>query len=190
MSATLPLPHPIPLPIPIPHPVPAPTQTELQGGLGGAVGCDFNTSHNQLIFVEYSGKLSSLAVAPSTPAYKVLGTGYNAPEDVKLSGDGGHAYVIERGGDLVKVALSSANRSAATVIATGMTAPQQMFLDEAHNSAYVVEYASPGSLLKINLTSGAKMVITAALNLPIGVVLSSDLQYAYVSDQAGPIRSF
>jgi hypothetical protein len=188
MPIVRPTPIPEPIPIPIPAPPPAPTQTQLQAGLGGAIGSAFNASQNQLIFVEYNGKLSSLTVAPATPAYKVLGTGYTNPEDVKLSGDGLHAYVTERSGDLVKVALSSANRSAATVVATGLNAPQQMFLDEAHNAAYVVEYASPGRLLKINLTSGAKTVITSALTLPIGVVLSSDLQYAYVSDQAGHIN--
>ncbi|MGO9864071.1 MAG: YncE family protein [Terriglobales bacterium] len=164
------------------------TQTQLQTGLGGAIGCDFRTAQNQLIFVEYdTGKLSALTVAPATPGYKVLGTGYNQPEDVKLSVDGVHAYVTERSGDLVRVSLSSANRSAATVIATGMTAPQQLFLDEAHNAAYVVEFASPGRLFKIDLTSGVKTVVTAALDQPIGVVLSSDLQYAYVSEQTtGP----
>ena len=289
-----------------------PTSTQLATGLGGAIGCDFRTAHNQLIFVEYSGKLSALNLFPSstivahgtgtvlkgtwsfdfdtgtespiTPTvdvfweqvtsvvrkmtpmngakivnlgavnfasltatalqvlpyattpidgnadatnqlvvndvfavltnkgnyakvkvtaygynltinwvtykihsgYSVLGTGYNQPEDVKLSVDGVHAYVTERTGDLVRVALSSADRSLATVVATGMTAPQQLFLDEAHNSAYVVEYASPGRLTQINLTSGAKTVITTLEN-PVGVVLSSDLQYAYVSEQtAGP----
>jgi hypothetical protein len=168
--------------------MPTPTQKQLQTGLGGAIGCDFRTAQGQLIFVEYdTGKLSALTVAPATPGYKVLGTGYNQPEDVKLSKDGVHAYVTERTGDLVRVALSSANRSAATVVATGMTAPQQLFLDEAHNAAYVVEYASPGRLLKINLTSGAKTVVTAALDNPVGVVLSSNLQYAYVSEQTtGP----
>jgi hypothetical protein len=165
-----------------------PTQTQLQAGLGGAIGCAFNTAKSQLIFVEYSGKLSSLIVAPATPSYTVLGTGYTTPEDVKLSRDGIHAYVTERSGDLVRVALSSANRSAATVVASGMNSPQQMFLDEVHNAAYVVEYASPGRLLKINLTSGAKTVITGALSNPIGIVLTEDLQYAYVSDQSGHIN--
>ena len=103
----------------------------------------------------------------------MLGTGYNQPEDVKLSVDGVHAYVTERTGDLVKVALASANRGSATVIATGMTAPQQLFLDEAHNSAYVVQYASPGSLLQINLTTGVKTAITSALTNPVGLVLSA-----------------
>ena len=168
--------------------MPGPTQTPLQTGLGGAIGCDFRTAQNQLIFVEFTtGKLSSLTVAPSAPAYTVLGTGYNQPEDVKLSVDGVHAFVTERTGDLVKVALSSANRASATVIASGMTAPQQLFLDEAHNAAYVVEYAAAGALLHINLTSGVKTVVASGLNNPVGVVLSSDRQYAYVTEQTtGP----
>ncbi len=290
-----------------------PTSTQLVTGLAGAIGCDFRTAQNQLIFVEYGGKLSTLDLFPvptivaqsastilkgtftfdfdtgveggpaanndvfweqmtavlrqmtpqnsaqlvnlgavdfnsltaptlqsltysSTPidgnndatnklvagdvfavrtnkgnftkvkvlaygynltiqwvtynipsGYKVIGTGYNQPEDVKMSVDGVHAYITERTGDLVKVALSVPNRASATVIATGMTAPQQLFLDEAHNAAYVVEYAAAGNLTKITLSSGAKTVITSALNFPVGLVLSSDLQYAYVSEQTtGP----
>ena len=104
-------------------------------------GCDFRSSLNQLLFVEYSGKLSRMNMSPS-PNYAVLGTGYTTPEDVKASADGAHAYVTERTGDLVKVDLSSADRTSATVIATGMTAPQQLFLDEANNAAYTVEYAT------------------------------------------------
>jgi hypothetical protein len=294
-----------------------PTSIQLASGLGGAIGCDFRTTQNQLIFVEYStGKLSSLNLFPpativaqgtgtvlkgtflfdfdsgtesvpgpvpptmdvfweqstavvrsmvpvngakiinlgavsfasltvanlqllpfaATPidgnadatnllvvgdvfavltnkgnyakvqvtaygynltinwvtynigsGYTVLGTGYTNPEDVKLSVDGIHAYVTERSGDLVKVALTSANRSAATVVATGMTAPQQLFLDEAHNAAYVIEYAAAGTLLNVNLTTGVKTPLISTLNNPVGVVLSSDLQYAYVTEQTtGP----
>jgi hypothetical protein len=290
-----------------------PTSTQLVTGLAGAIGCDFRTAQNQLIFVEYGGKLSTLDLFPapsivaqspstvlkgtflfdfdtgvegglspnadvfwdqmtavlrqmapqnsatiinlgavdfnsltaptlqglayaSTPidgnndptnklvngdvfavhttqgnfakvkvlnygydltiqwvtyhipsGYNVIGTGYNQPEDVKMSVDGVHAYVTERSGDLVKVALTAANRASATVVTSGMTAPQQFFLDEAHNAAYVVEYASPGSLLHVNLTTGVKTTITSALTFPVGLVLSSDLQYAYVSEQTtGP----
>ncbi|MGD0001506.1 MAG: hypothetical protein ABSE21_15520 [Bryobacteraceae bacterium] len=121
------------------------------------------------------------------PAYAVLGTGYTNPEDVKVSVDDVHAYVTERSGDLVRVALTSANRSAATVVATGLVAPQQLFLDEAHNAAYVVEYAATGHLWHINLTSGLKTAVVSNLNFAVGLVLSSDLQFAYVSEQTtGP----
>jgi hypothetical protein len=115
--------------------------------------------------------------------YSVLGTGYANPEDVKLSTDGVHAFVTERSGDLVKVALTNANRSAATVVATGLTAPQQIALDEAHNAAYIVEYALSGALVKVNLTNGQSTPILTGLVNPVGVVITSDLQYAYISEQ-------
>lgn len=120
-------------------------------------------------------------------AYSVLGTGYTNPEDVKVSADNSHAYLTERSGDFVKVSLSSANRSAATLVVSGLTAPQQMALDEAHNVAYVVEYAGTGRLWKINLTSGAKVAMLSNLNNAVGLALSPDLQYAYISEQTtGP----
>ncbi len=119
--------------------------------------------------------------------YVVLGTGYTNPEDVKVSVDNVHAYVTERSGDLVEVTLTSANRSAATVVATGLNAPQQLFLDEAHNNAYVVEYAAVANLWQINLTTGVKTSIISTLNFPVGLTLSPDLQYAYISEQTtGP----
>jgi hypothetical protein len=116
--------------------------------------------------------------------YQVLGTGYTNPEDVKASADGAHAYVTERNGDLVRVTLANANRPMATVVASGMTAPQQMFLDEAHHAAYVVEYAPAGRLWRIDLTSGTKVAVLSNLENAVGVVLTSDLQSAYISEQA------
>ncbi|MDE2366033.1 MAG: hypothetical protein KGM95_03775, partial [Betaproteobacteria bacterium] len=117
------------------------------------------------------------------PAYAVLGTGYTNPEDVEMSVDGVHAYVTERSGNLVRVALNNANRAAATVVSTGMTAPQQFFLDEAHGAAYVVEYASPGNLWRVNLANGTRTAVVSNLEFGIGLVLSADLQYAYVTEQ-------
>jgi hypothetical protein len=115
--------------------------------------------------------------------YAVLGTGYNQPEEVKASADGTHAYVTERSGDLVKVQLTNANRAAATVVCSGMTAPQQMFLDEANHNAYVVEYAPTGKLWQINLTTGVKVALLSNLENAVGLVLSKDLQYAFISEQ-------
>ena len=165
-----------------------PTQTQLQTGLSGAVGCDYSASESKLYFVAFdTGNFSSLTVPPTPVVHDVLGTGYNNPEDVKLSADGIHAYITERSGDLVRLALKTPDRSAATVVTSGITAPQQMFLDEAHDSAYVVEFSTPGRLLKVNLTSGAKTVIASGLDNPIGVVVDSSRQYAYITEQTtGP----
>jgi DNA-binding beta-propeller fold protein YncE len=115
--------------------------------------------------------------------YEVLGTGYDNPEDVKVTSDGQYAYVTERSGDLVKVALASADRLAATVVASGMNAPQQLFLDENGGAAYTVEYAPSGRLLRIDLATGAVTAVLSGLQNAVGVVLSADRQYAYISEQ-------
>jgi len=119
--------------------------------------------------------------------YAVLGTGYQEPEDVKVSVDGVHAYVTERTGNLLRVPLATPNRTPAMVLSSGMTAPQQMFLDENNNHAYVVEYAPSGHLWQIDLTTGAKTAVLSGLQNAVGLVLSSDLQFAYISEQTtGP----
>src|SRR5262249_16618195 len=122
----------------------------------------------------------SRAEAPREP-------GHTHPADVKVGMDALHAYVTEGNGDLVRISWANANRAAATVLATGMTAPQQIFLDEAHGTAYVVEHASPGHLWRIHLASNSKTPVVSDLEFGVGLVLSADLQYAYVSEQtAGP----
>jgi len=162
------------------------TLTDLAKGLAGAIGSDFRSGSNQLLFVEFGGKLSSLDLSP-TVSYTVLGTGYNQPEDVKASADGQHAYVIERTGDLLRVAYATGNRASAAIVSSGMTAPQQMFLDELSNVAYVVEYAPSGRLIRISLTSGAQTVLLTGLNNAVGLTLDASRQFAYISEQtSGP----
>ncbi|MDN7179038.1 hypothetical protein M0D69_13640 [Caballeronia sp. SEWSISQ10-4 2] len=119
--------------------------------------------------------------------YAVLGTGYQEPEDVKVSADGMHVYVTERTGNLLKVPLAGPNRTPAMVLSSGMTAPQQLFLDESNNHAYVVEFAPAGHLWQINLTTGAKTAVLSGLQNAVGLVLGANLQFAYISEQTtGP----
>ncbi len=141
-----------------------------------------NFAKVQILTYGYDLKIQWVTYKLSS-GYVVLGTGYSNPEDVKVSTDGVHAYVTERSGDLVKVPLSAANRNTAMLIGSGMTAPQQLALDEAHNSAYVVEYAATGRLWQISLVSGEKTALLSNLDFAVGVVLTSDLQFAYISEQ-------
>ncbi len=86
-----------------------------------------------------------------------------------------------------EVDLSSANRAAATVVATGMTAPQQLFLDENAGVAYTVEYAPSGTLWRIDLATGTKTAVLTGLQNAVGLTLSLDRQFAYISEQTtGP----
>lgn len=118
------------------------------------------------------------------PVYQVLGTGYNQPEDVCLSADERTAYITERTGNLLRVSLRRGDRTNAVVISSGMVAPHQIFLDEPRNHAYVVEFAPSGRLLRIDLLTGLQTVIATDLQGAIGLLISQDLQFAYVSEQA------
>jgi hypothetical protein len=290
----------------------APDVTELASGLGGAIGCDYRLSRNQLVFVEFSGKLSRLNLTPTTsirssgtatirgtwmfdfdagvegphtpahdvwwrqinatkraltpqhgarlrrlgavgfatvtaaelmaleyadapidgsvgvgnqltvgtvfavrtnagnftkvevleygynlkirwityrpqPLYQVLGTGYTQPEDVKVCADERYAYVTERSGALLRVDLTKADRSSATVVTSGMTAPHQIVLDEARNQAFVIEHAAAGRLLRVDLGTGTRSLVAAGIERGIGLLVTADGLHAYVSQQtAGP----
>ena len=120
------------------------------------------------------------------PAYRVIGTGYNQPEDIKVTAAGGYAYVTERTGALLRVNLANANRAAAQVVATGMTAPHQIALDEAHGRAYVPEFVGGGAgkLWRVDLSSGVKTAVFTGLDGCTGLLMSSDLAFAYVAEQA------
>lgn len=116
--------------------------------------------------------------------YQVLGTGYNQPEDIVLSSDGIHAYVTERTGNLLRVDLGNANRAHATVVSSGMTAPHQIDLLEDSGIAYVVEYAPSGRLLRIDLSTGSQTTVAGGLDQAIGLLVTGDQQFAYISEQA------
>ncbi len=141
-----------------------------------------NLAKVKVVRYDYNLRLKWVTYRPSS-RYGVLGSGYTNPEDVVLSQDGETAYITERGGNLLRVRLDDAQRSRATVVASGMTAPHQMWLDEDRSHAYVVEFARPGRLLRVDLRTGAKSPIVADLNGAIGLVITRDLEFAYVSEQ-------
>ena len=118
------------------------------------------------------------------PRYRVLGTGYNQPEDIVVMPDGVHAFVTERAGNVLRVNLNNANRAAAQVLASGLTAPHQMQLDAMRNHVYVVEFAPSGRLLKIDLSNGSAVTMASGLENPVGLALALDEQSAYVTEQA------
>lgn len=193
----IPLPSPNPSPSPSPSPtisIPTTNITPVASGLSGAIGSRYVPGQDKLYFVEYNGNLSVLSnVSSGSPTYSVLGNGYANPEDVYITQDGNTAYITERGGDgqsngdLVKVSLNNPNRSQATVVASGLNAPQQLAVDETHNVAYVVEFANPGSLVKIDLSnsdpSHNQTSLLSSLQQPIGLVMSSDFNTAYITEQ-------
>ncbi|VVB89129.1 Uncharacterised protein [uncultured archaeon] len=143
-----------------------------------------NFAKIMVIKYDYNMEIKWETYKPASP-YHVIGTGYTTPEDIAVSADEKTAYVTERTGNLLKVDLNNANRSAATVVASGMKAPQQIHLDESHHQAYIVEYANPGCLIRIDLKTKQKTVLLNGLNNAIGLLISSDLAFAYISQQSG-----
>ncbi len=119
----------------------------------------------------------------SVVAYSVLGSGYTQPEDVVVSSDETTAYVTERSGNFLQVDLTNANRAAAAVLTGGLNAPHQIALDEDHGHAYVVEFSDPGRLLRIDLTTGTPTTLVPDLHFAIGLVVSANGRYAYVTEQ-------
>ena len=167
---------------------PLPVPITIATGFGDATGCAYQLSTDRLLIVD-AGAGTISAVTAHTHVKTILGTGYNAPSDIVLSADGLHVYVTENPGTLLRVALSSANRAAATVVASGLNGVDQIALDEAHGFAYVVE-ATASRLQKINLTTGIKTVVATGLSSPRGVLLTGDGRFAYVSDDSGKITRF
>ncbi|MBC9912324.1 hypothetical protein [Chitinophaga varians] len=119
------------------------------------------------------------------PIYRHIGSGYNQPEDIAVTANEQTAYVTERTGNVLKVNLATADRAAAAVVCAGLNTPQQLWLDEAHMQAYVVEYANPGNLVRVDLNTGTKTVLYSGLNLAVGLTLTADLSTAYVTEQGG-----
>lgn len=157
------------------------TYSPIATGLHGAIGSKYILSRDQLVFVEFAnGQVSSIDNVRGSHTYRVIASGLTQPEDIAVSADGSTAWVTERIGNFTRVNLGT---GATTVVASGMNAPHQIALDESTGVAYVVEFASPSHLWRIDLTTGAK---TSAMDVPdysIGLVLSGDLHYGFVTSQ-------
>jgi hypothetical protein len=158
--------------------------TQLVTGLGGAIGSQYLLPTHQLIFVEYDlGQVSAIDLM--TSAYTVLGGEFGLLEDVVVASDGNTAYLTQRTGEIFRISLSDSPDlyEGSTVLVAGLSAPHQMALDEAHSALYVVEFADPGRLVRIDLATSAVTEVFTALHNAIGLLLAADGQYAYVTEQ-------
>lgn len=138
----------------------------------------------------------SISKGDNKTFYRILGTDYYKPNDIAVTSDGKTAYITEqqarpivgggqpKGTNLLKVNLEKANRSEATeVYSSNILGPaiQQIYLDEPRQQAYVVE--GPNRLLRIDLSSGQMTVVLDGLDNPKGLLISADLNYAYLSER-------
>src|SRR6185295_868588 len=137
--------------------MPLPVPTVIATGFSVAGGSAYRRDHDQLLVVDSStGKIT--AVNAHTHVKTGRGTGYSAPHDIALTGDGVHAYVAEPPGSLLRINLSSANRASAVVVASGLNGIDQIALDESRHVAYVAEFTA-SQIRRINLATGAKTTV-------------------------------
>jgi len=177
----------------------ATTKTLLATGLSAPVGAAIDEAKNQLYFVEFNpaanGKLKRINLPPACAApacaatIQTIASGFSHPEDVQLDLAHGYAYVTTRDdagttGALWKVKLSTGVK---TMVTFNLGAPQQFFLDVANNQAFTVGY-DDGRLRRIDLSTGAKTPITTGLHHPVGLAVTQDRKYAYVTEQDAPAR--
>ena len=156
--------------------------TTIVSGLGGCIGASAVPTRGVIAFVEWAGRISVFDPAAATASS--IGTGWIEPESIVVLGDGSTAFVSERGGDIWKVDLGAADRAAASSVAAGLTAPQQMALASTEDALFVVEYTSPGRLLRIDLATAAVDVLATGLDHPIGIAVASDQLTAFVTEQS------
>jgi len=158
--------------------------TIAKGFPGGARGSVYHPELHQIVFCQWDqGTIG--AIDAITGEYKVLGSGYQKPEDIVLTADLSTAYITEDEGNLLRLDFTADNldRSQATVVTKGMKFPMQIALDEAHGRAYVVEdVEADGRLLSIDLETGNQTTIVGRLDKAFGLVLSKDRQTAYVCE--------
>jgi DNA-binding beta-propeller fold protein YncE len=126
------------------------------------------------------------------PVDRVYQPPLDDPVGLAINGAETVAYVAEKGaGRLVAVDIDPASPTyrATTPIALGLEDLQMgLALDPSETYAYVVEN-EPGNLKRVNLHTGTVTTITAALEYPHDVALSSDGTQAYVTLNAGALVS-
>lgn len=169
-------------------------QTILAINVGAAIGAAYDSVRNRLYFVEYYGSVSMIDLA--TGVYTVLGNGYSNPEDIVVTSNGNTAYVTERSGTLLKLALpqivppiAPLNRDPSMVLVSGMTAPQQLALDEANNVAYTIEYlqGATARLVRIDLVTMSVTTVLSDVREGVGLLIIPPFGgvpgTAYISEQ-------
>ncbi len=182
--------------LPISNGLGAATLTQISAGLSAGVGTELDEVNNHLYFVQYNApELKRIILTPvceNDPATacveEVIATGFSHAEDVVLDIEQGVAYVTTRDnpgtGGLWKVDIATGSK---TLVTFNLGAPQQLVLDLAINQGYVVGY-NDGRLRRVDLNTGAKTPIITTLDNPVGLAISSDLAFAYVTEQGAPAR--
>jgi M6 family metalloprotease-like protein len=154
----------------------------IASGVGGAIGGTFVPARGDVVFVEFSGRVS--AVDPASGTVTVLGGGYTEPQSVVANTAGDTFYVSERGGRILKVDPANADAAQAGLVVGGLVAPHQLAITSSDAVAYVVEFApGTGRLLRIDLGAGTADEVVGGLDRAVGLVIDPTDTTAYVTEQ-------
>ena len=151
-------------------------------GLSGAIGAARVPNQDLIVFVEWMGQISVWDAAARV--VNRIGSGWLEPEGIIVAADGTTVFVTERGGDVLKIDLSMADRANAQTLVSGFDAPHQLALSADGTALFVVEFGASGRLLRIELASNEVKEIVVGLERAIGLALSPDGSAAYVTEQA------
>ncbi len=151
--------------------------SNLQAGLLGAGGMSRLVGGTQIVFTEQIGSLRLIDATSGVLA--TVGTGWNFPRAVVA--DATNLYVSDDD-TIVRVEVGAADRAAGTELVTGLTVPHQLSLSNDGKALYVVEFDSPGRLLRLDLVAGTSTVVCATLESPTGLALAPDGAAAYVTE--------
>jgi hypothetical protein len=163
------------------------------GGLSAAVGADLDQSNDHLYFVEYTAGVLKRVTLYSPYTVDTVATGFTHPEDVELDLPHGLAYITQSNGILYKIDISGIIGKPVSgppitvgipnIVTFNLGASKQLVLDLANNQAYTVGYDN-NRLYRIDLTTGAKVPVYTGLDHPVGIAVTTDLQFAYVTEQS------
>lgn len=165
--------------------------SQIVSGLVGPGGIVLDEANNHLYFVEFTpGNLKRVDLSDPTYPVTTIASGLPQPVGLALDVPRDLAYVTTDNvsghpvgtGGLWKVELST---GAATLITFNLGRPQQLVLNAAGTEVYTVGY-NDGRLRRIDLASGVKVAVSTGLHQPMGLAITKNEQYAFVSQQGPP----
>lgn len=156
--------------------------------------CEPHSTGGRSLVVWMLAALVGLAAAPSaavaTPTVTELATGLGAAVGIAHDPINNSLYFVEyTSGTLKRMVLTpgcetaSPPTCAVTVVASGFTHPEDVAVDASTNTGYVTtrdDVGTTGALWRVNLTSGAKSLVTFNLGAPQQIALDDALNTAYV----------
>jgi sugar lactone lactonase YvrE len=154
------------------------TVTPVAPGLNAAIGQAYSVSDNSIYFVQYnSGQVSRFNL--TTGSVTTIHSGLAFPEGIAMLPSSDVAYVTTRDGNLWKVHTTSADRA---VVASGLGEPHAIVIDPSRFVAYVTDFGG-GRVLRVDLGgSGARTTVVSGLVNPLGLLLSTDFNTAYIAE--------